>query len=91
MVMDLESELVERKESAIRAVRNEVKKAICAFANDLHEYRRAGVVFLGVRDDGSVRGVSVTDEVLRNFTAIRNEGTILPIPTISVRRWVQGS
>lgn len=88
MLLDFESELVERKENASRAVRNEVKKAVCAFANDLHEYGRAGVVFLGVRDAGSVCGVEITDDVLLQLTSIRNEGTILPIPTMSVRRWV---
>ena len=44
---DLESDLVERKESLRGDAPVTVREAICAFANDLPNHRRAGVVFVG--------------------------------------------
>ena len=48
---DLESDFVERKESA--ADGRKIRRNICAFANDLPGDGRSGVVLIGVRDDGS--------------------------------------
>ena len=47
---DLESDRVERKASD--ADRNKIRQAVCAFANDLPNYRKPGVIFVGVKDDG---------------------------------------
>ena len=46
LLADLESELVERKES-FRAVADKVRETVSAFANDLPDHRRAGIVFIG--------------------------------------------
>ena len=59
MMADLESELVERKESLRKAPPGRdgpierIRQAVCAFANDLPGHGRAGVVFVGARDDGT--------------------------------------
>lgn len=86
---DLESELVERKASA--GDRSAIRRNICAFANDLAGRRRPGLVLVGVHDDGSPAALAVTDELLRNLAQIRDDGNILPIPSMSVeKRVLQG-
>ncbi len=86
LLRDLESDRVERKESFRGDAPDTVRKAICAFANDLPGHRQAGVVFIGVRDDGQPSRLAITDELLRNLGGIRDEGNILPLPTMSVEK-----
>ena len=63
MLSDLESELVERKESLRKAPPGKdgpierIRQAVGAFANDLPGHRRPGVVFVGARDDGTPSGI----------------------------------
>ena len=49
MMADLESDLVERKESLRGDAPVKIRQAVCAFANDLPDHRRPGVVFVGAR------------------------------------------
>lgn len=81
-----ESDCIERKESFKGDAPNKVREAVCAFANDLPDHRRPGVVFIGARDDGSPTGLTVTDELLRNFADIKTDGNILPPPTMTVEK-----
>src|SRR3989304_4429441 len=67
MLADLESDLVERKESFQGDAPTRIREAVCAFANDLANHRRAGVVFVGAKDDGQPANLSVTDELLRGI------------------------
>ena len=53
MLSEPESELAERKESFKGEAPTSVREAVCAFANDLPDHRHAGVVFVGVTDDGT--------------------------------------
>ncbi|MEE8525730.1 MAG: RNA-binding domain-containing protein, partial [Thermoanaerobaculia bacterium] len=50
-----ESDRVERKESL--ADRQRIRQAVCALANDLPGNGLPGVIFVGVRDDGSCAGL----------------------------------
>ena len=52
MMADLESDRVERKESLQGDSPAKIREAVCAFANDLPDHRRPGVVFVGADDDG---------------------------------------
>ncbi len=84
-----EAERVERKPSTRQ--KNDIRDAICAFANDLPGYRKPGVVFVGVNDDGSCANLPISDELLRELADLRSDGNILPPPTMSVeRRTVHG-
>ena len=85
MMADLESELVERKE-AVQA--KEIRQAVCAFANDLSDYRCPGVVFVGARDDGTPTGLKITDRLLLQLADIKTDGYIVPPPTLSVTKQV---
>ena len=80
LLADLESDRVERKQSVSKADR--IGEAICAFANDLPNHRKPGVVFVGVKDDGSCAGLEITDKLLRALSETRE--TVLPFPTIYV-------
>ena len=81
-----ESELAERKESWRGAAPEEARQAVCAFANDLPDHRKPGVLFVGVRDDGTPSGWPLTDEFLRTLADIKTDGQILPPPTLLVEK-----
>ncbi len=75
---------VERKPSF--SDRSGIRRTICAFSNDLEKRGRPGVIFVGLNDDGSCAGLQVTDKLLRDLASIRDEGSILPLPSLEVRR-----
>lgn len=84
ILFDMESDRVERTISTTNT--DKFGQAICAFANDLPDHRKAGYLFLGVTDDGKVQGVNVTDELLKNVAAIRTDGNIQPQPSMTVEK-----
>ncbi len=86
MLDDLESELVERKESFKGGTADKARQAVCAFANDLPDYNRPGILFVGVKDDGSPANLPITDELLLNLGSIRTDAKILPLPSLSVQK-----
>lgn len=81
-----ESDRVEFKESLDGSSARAVREAVCAFANDLPGNQRPGVVFIGVRDDGTHAGLKVTDRLLTQLAGIKTEGDIVPPPTIAVQK-----
>lgn len=84
LMTDLESDVVERKESAVD--RKKIRRNICAFANDLPGNGQPGVVLVGVRDNGSCASLPIDDELLVRLSNIRGEGSILPLPSMTVQR-----
>ncbi|HBA83052.1 MAG TPA: transcriptional regulator [Verrucomicrobia bacterium] len=81
---DIESDRVERTESTDNT--NKFCEAVCAFANDLPNHQQPGYLLIGVRNDGSLSGLTVTDQLLQNLAAIRADGNVLPQPAINVAR-----
>ncbi len=57
---------------------------MCAFANDLPDHQRAGVIFVGVNDDGSCANQTFSEKSLREISNWRNEGKVQPIPSLIV-------
>ncbi len=89
---DIESDLVERKETFKGEVPTAVREAVCAFANDLPDHRQPGVVLIGARSDGTPSGNPVTDELLRQLADIKTDGNIVPPPSMTVsKRSLQGA
>ncbi|MBF0549329.1 MAG: putative DNA binding domain-containing protein [Deltaproteobacteria bacterium] len=86
MLDDLESDLVERKESWAGDAPDKGRQAVCAFANDLPDRRKPGVLFVGARDDGTPAGLTVTDELLLTLADIKYDGNTLPSPTLIVQK-----
>jgi len=83
---DLESDLAERKESLGGDARDTIRQAICAFANDLPDHRKPGVVFVGIKDDGSCANLPITDEMLLTLANMKTDGNILPLPAMTVEK-----
>lgn len=83
---DMESDRVERKPSLSDP--NSIRQAICAFANDLPGHGKPGVIFIGVNDDGSCKGLQITDKLLRSLADMRDDGNIQPMPSLTVEKKV---
>lgn len=86
LLQEGESDRVEFKSVLSGNTRNEIQEAICAFSNDLPDHREPGVISVGVHDDGSIAGLPITDELLRQLAGMKTEGNIVPPPTMTVRR-----
>lgn len=90
LVADPESDRLERKRSAGQM--KEIRKNICAFANDLPGHGEAGVLLIGVEDDGRLADLEIDDRTLRRLVGLGKDGTILPMPTMAVeKRQLAGS
>jgi ATP-dependent DNA helicase RecG len=85
---ETESNLAERKETWKGDAPEKGRQAICAFANDLPDHRRPGVLFVGARDDGSTSSLPITDELLQTLGSIKTDGKILPPPSLTVEKRV---
>ena len=77
-----ESDRVEFTESTTNL--DKIRQAVCAFANDLPDHRKPGLVFIGVKDDGSCAKLTIDDRLLQTFGGLRSDGKILPFPTMEV-------
>jgi len=84
LLKDTESDRVERKESSSESER--IRQAICAFANDLPNHERPGVVFVGADDDWNPVRRPISDQMLQNLAHIRSDGNITPFPTMVVQK-----
>ena len=62
------------------------QEAICAFANDLPGLRKKGYLLIGVRDNGTPCGLKVDDSLMKRIAAIRSDGNILPLPTMTTEK-----
>lgn len=92
LLKDTESDLVERKEAWRGDAPDSGRQAVCAFANDLPDHRKPGILFVGARNDGTPSGLPISDELLRTLSDIRTDGNILPPPSILVeKRTLAGS
>jgi len=85
LLADLESDRVERTTSVNST--DKFGQAICAFANDLPDHRRPGYLLVGVNDNGTLAGLKVTDDLLKNLSAIRSDGNVLPQPAMNVTKF----
>lgn len=84
LIPQLESDTVSRT-SSVRDT-DKLGEAVCAFANDLPDHRRPGVLFIGVNNDGSCAGIEITDQLLQTLAAIRSDGNLLPQPSMTVEK-----
>lgn len=86
LLADGESFRVERKESLAGSAPSGIREAICAFANDLPGSGAAGIIFVGVRDDGTPSDIPITDELLRQLADMKTDGQTVPPPTMFVEK-----
>ena len=85
LIADHESDRVELTASTTNT--DKFGEAICAFANDFPNHRRPGYLVVGVEDDGTVRGRTVTDVLLRNLGALRSNVNLEPLPAMAVQKF----
>lgn len=82
----LESARVERKARLSPSATKKVRQTICAFANDLPNYRKPGVIIIGQEDDGRPSGSPITDKLLNQLNNLSTDGSIVPKPTVLIER-----
>jgi ATP-dependent DNA helicase RecG len=86
LLNDVESDRIERTVSTNDT--DKFGKAICAFANNFPNHSQPSYLIIGVQDDGSRCGLTVTDQLLQNLGALRSDGNIQPLPTITVSKHI---
>lgn len=84
LLNDPESYRVERTVSTTDT--DKFRQAICAFANDMPGVGKPGYLVVGAKDDGSVAGIDITDQLLLNLASHRDSGQIVPLPAINVEK-----
>lgn len=84
LIEDHESDRVELTVSKTNT--DKFGEAICAFANDFPNHRRPGYLIIGVDDDGTVSGQTVSDALLRDLGALRSNVNIEPLPAMTVQK-----
>lgn len=88
LISDLESDRAERKQTWKGDAPEKGRQAVCAFANDLPNHGLPGVLFIGLKDDGTPMGAEfvVTDELLQTLADIKTDGKMVPPPTMTVTK-----
>ena len=81
-----EADRVEFKESLAGDAPKKVREAICAFANDLAGHEKPGLVFVGVKDDGTIGNLAVTERLLQQLADMKTDGNIVPPPSLTVAK-----
>lgn len=87
MLSDLESDRIERTISENNT--DKFSEAICAFSNDFPNHKQPGYLIIGAEDKtGKVVGLTISDKLLKDLAAIRNNGQILPQPAMTVSPYI---
>ena len=82
LLNDIESDRAERTISVNNT--DKFGQAICAFANDLPNHGKPGYLIIGADDKtGKVIGLNITDELLKNLSAIRTDGVLQDMTKIT--------
>ncbi|MDR2605172.1 MAG: putative DNA binding domain-containing protein [Desulfovibrio sp.] len=84
LIADMESARVERTLTATK--KDKLGEAVCAFANDISGEGKPGCILVGVADDGTIEGTHVDDALLRSLAELRNDGSVLPKPSLQVEK-----
>ncbi|MGM9763102.1 MAG: RNA-binding domain-containing protein [Candidatus Cryptobacteroides sp.] len=82
MISELESFNVEKTTSITDTAK--FCQAICAFCNDYPKSGKPGYLLIGVRDNGTLSGLRITDKLNKEISGLRTDGKILPLPNMSV-------
>ena len=84
LLKNVEADWVERTISVNKT--DKFSEAVTAFANDLPGHRKPGYLIVGAKDDGSLSGLTVTDQLLQSLAALRSDGNIQPLPALTVQK-----
>ncbi len=78
---NLESDRIER---TVSYKEDKIAPAVCAFSNDFPNHKQSGYIFLGVKDDGSIAGMTIDDKILQGLGGVRSNGNVLPQPAMII-------
>lgn len=81
LMSDLESDRIER---TVSFRMDKLGPAVCAFSNDFANHKQPGYILLGVEDEGKVKGMSITDQLLLQIGDVKSNGNVLPQPSMLV-------
>lgn len=81
LINNMESDRIER---TVSFKESKLGPAVCAIANDFPNHRQSGYILLGVSDDGSLGGLTITDNELQQIGGLKSNGNILPQPSLIV-------
>ena len=81
LLADMESDLIER---TISIKEDKLGPAVCALSNDFPNHRQPGYILLGVNDNGSLAGMTWSDEEIQKIGGIKTNGNVLPQPSLVV-------
>lgn len=81
LLADMESDRIERTTSVKE---DKLGPAVCALANDFSNHKQPGYILLGVKDNGSVAGMTWPDEELQKIGNVKTNGNVLPQPSLVV-------
>ncbi len=84
LLRDMESDRIERTVSTKDT--DKFAQAVCAFANDMPRHRLPGYLVIGANDAGEPTGITITDQLLQNLSALRSDGNIQSLPAIAVAK-----
>ncbi|MDA8376568.1 MAG: putative DNA binding domain-containing protein [Planctomycetia bacterium] len=84
LVTDMESFRIERTESLNDT--DKFCKAICAFSNDMPGSGLPGYLFVGVDKKGCPTGAEIDERLLESLASHRNNGQVLPVPSMHVSK-----
>jgi len=85
IIAEGESERVEMTRAFDKA--DKIGQAICAFANDLADSGIAGIMLLGVDNDGTISGRRIEDRQLASLGGLKSDGNLFPPPSMSVEKF----
>ena len=85
LILDIESDRVERTISTNDT--DKFAEAICAFSNDMTGHKQPGYLLLGIHDKTcKLSGLKATDKMMKDVSAIRSDGNVLPQPAMTVSK-----
>lgn len=84
LITQTESDRLEKTISLTNT--DKFSEVVCAFANDMGNHRQAGYLLIGVHDNNTLAGLTITDEFLRTLSDLRSSGNILPQPAMLVEK-----
>lgn len=81
----LEADRIEKTVSQTDA--DKFGEAICSFCNDMPNHRQPGYLIIGAKDDGTLNGTVVDEQLMQTLLNFRTDGRIVPPPAMVVGKF----
>ncbi|TLV02234.1 ATP-binding protein [Dyadobacter luticola] len=81
----LEADRIEKTISKTDA--DKFGEAICSFCNDMPNHKLPGYLIIGAKDDGTLNGTIVDEQLMQTLLNYRTDGRIVPPPAMVVAKF----